>query len=147
MLEDLAYQYSALPEPQMNAISFGLVIVGGIIAAITNRSEDELQRAPYFAYFGLIFLCVSLVSLALVTFIVQSLVEGYFWAVVGIEMIASMAAGFAFARIATARSRDAAGHGRMAPLAFIPLLNLWLMLTPSRNAASVNRAHTLPLLT
>jgi len=46
-----------------------------------------------------------------------------------------------------ARSRDAYGHGRMAALAFIPLANLWLLLTPSKNTMSANRTPTIPLLT
>ncbi len=80
-------------------------------------------------------------------FIVQALVGGFFWVVALLEMIASLIAGFFLARIATARSRDAYGHGRMAALAFIPIANFLLLLTPSKNGASANRAPTIPLLT
>ena len=45
-----------------------------------------------------------------------------------------------------ARSRDAYGHSRMAFLAFIPIANFWLLLTPSKSKMSINRTPTIPLL-
>jgi len=147
MLEDLALQYSELPEDQVRALSYGLVILGGIIGGLTNRSVTEIRRAHYFTLSGLIFLCVSAVTFAGMAFIVQALVSGLFWVVVGLEMLASVVGGFFLSRIAIARSRDAYGHGRMAALAFIPIANFWLLLTPSKNEASANRAPTIPLLT
>ncbi len=147
MLEDLALQYSELPEDQMNAISFGLVILGGLIGGLTYQSAAEIRRAHYFALLGLIFLSVSLVTFGGMAFIVQALVGGFFWVVVGAEMLASVVAGFYFGRIAADRSRDAYGHGRMAVLAFIPLANFWLLLTPSKVQTSANRSPTIPLVT
>lgn len=147
MLEDLSLQYSELPEDQIRALGYGLVILGGIIGGLTNRSVAEIRRAPYFAMSGLIFLCVSAVTFAGMAFIVQALVGNFFWVVVGLEMLASVVGGFFLARIAIARSRDAYGHGRMATLAFIPIANFWLLLTPSKKEASVNRTPTIPLLT
>lgn len=147
MLEDLALQYSELPEDQMRSIGYGLVILGGVIGGLTNRSMAEIRRAPYFALSGLIFLCVSVVTLAGLAFIVQALAGSFFWVIVGLEMLASVIGGFFVARIAAARSRDAYGHGRMAALAFIPIANFWLLLTPSKNETSANRAPTIPLLT
>ncbi len=147
MLEALALQYSELPEDQMRSIGYGLVVLGGIIGGLTNRSLVEIRRAPYFALSGLIFLGVSAVTFTGMAFVVQALVGSFLWVVVGLEMLASVAAGFFVARIAVARSRDAYGHGRMAALAFIPIANFWLLLTLSKNEASANRAPTIPLLT
>lgn len=147
MLEDLALQYSELPEDQMRSISYGLVILGGIIGGLTNRSVAKIRRAPYFAFSGLIFLCMATVTFTGMTFIVQALLGSFFWVIVGLEMLASVGGGFFLARIASARSRDAYEHGRMAALAFIPIANFWLLLTPSKNEASTNRAQTIPLLT
>lgn len=147
MLEDLALQYSQLPEDQIRLISYGLVILGGILGGLTYRSVAEIGRAHYFALSGLIFLCTSLVTFAGMAFIVQALVGGFFWIVAGAEMLASLVGGFFLARIAADRSRDAYGHGRMAALAFIPLANFWLLLTPSKNEVSANRSPTIPLLT
>ncbi len=63
-----------------------------------------------------------------------------------ISLTASIAGGYFFCRIAIARSHDAYGHGRMAFLAFIPIANFWLLLTPSKNVMSANRTPTIPLL-
>ena len=147
MLEDLALQYSELPEDQVRSIGYGLVILGGIIGGLTNQSVAEIRRAPYFALSGLIFLCMFAVTYGGFAFIVQALAGGFFWVVVGVEMLASVIGGFFFARIAADRSRDAYGHGRMAALAFIPLANFWLLLTPSKDDVSANRTPTIPLLT
>ena len=146
MLEDLALQYSELPEDQMRQLSYGLLILGGIIGGLTYRSVTEIRRAHYFALSGLIFLCVAVVTFGGMAFIVQAFVGGFFWVIVGAEMLASVVGGFFLARIAADRSRDAYGHGRMAALAFIPLANFWLLLTLSKNETSANRAPTIPLL-
>lgn len=147
MLEDLALRYSELTEDVLRQISYGLVILGGIIGGLTYRSTIEIRRAHYFALSGLIFLCVAVVTFGGLAFIVQALVGGYFWVIVAAEMLATVVGGFFFARIAADRSRDAYGHGRMAALAFIPLANFWLLLTPSKTETSANRAPTIPLLT
>jgi hypothetical protein len=72
---------------------------------------------------------------------------GYLWTLMAVDVVMSIVVGFFFGQIAMARSRDAYGHGRLAALAFIPIANLWLLLTPSKNAVSANRAPTIPLLT
>jgi hypothetical protein len=148
MLEDLALQYySEVSEDGMRLIGYGLAILGAVIGGLTYRSTTEIRRAHYFALSGLIFLCVAVVMFGGMALIVQALVGGYFWVVVAAEMLATVAGGFFFARIAADRSRDAYGHGRMAALAFIPLANFWLLLTPSKTENSANRAPTIPLLT
>jgi hypothetical protein len=148
MLEDLALQYySEVSEDDMRLIGYGLAILGAVIGGLTYRSTTEIRRAHYFALSGLIFLCVAVVMFGGMALIVQALVGGYFWVIVAAEMLATVAGGFFFARIAADRSRDAYGHGRMAALAFIPLANFWLLLTPSKTENSANRAPMIPLLT
>lgn len=147
MLEDLALQYSEIPEDDMRLIGYGLVILGGIIGGITYRSTTEIRRAHYFALSGLIYLSIACVTFSGMAFIVQSLAGGFFWMVVAAEMLASVVGGFFIARIAADRSRDAFGHGKAAALAFIPLANFWLLFTPSKHEPSVNRSPAIPLLT
>ncbi|WP_162901319.1 hypothetical protein [Breoghania sp. L-A4] len=125
MLEELALQYSEIPDDQVRALSYGFVILGGIIGGVTDRSVTEIMRATYFALSGLIFLCVSAVTFIGMDLIVQSIIGGFFWIIIGLEMLASMFGGFFLARISAARSRDAYGHGRMGALGFIPIANLW----------------------
>lgn len=147
MLEDLALQYSEVPEDELRLISYGLAILGGIIGGLTYRSFAEIRRAHYFALSGLIFLCVAVVTFGGLAFIVQALSGGFFWVIAAAEMLATIVGGFFIARIAADRSRDAYGHGRMAALAFIPLANFWLLLTPSKTETSANRSPSIPLLT
>lgn len=64
-----------------------------------------------------------------------------------VDVVVGLGLGYAFGIIAMARSRDAYGRARMAVLAFIPIANFWLLLTPSKNDVSSNRAPTIPLLT
>lgn len=147
MFENLAYQYSDLPEDQVRSIGYGLIIVGGLVGGLTNRSITEIRRAHYFALSGLIFLCMAVVTYSGMTVVVSAIVNEVYWVVVAADMLAAVIGGFFFARIAADRSRDAYGHGRMAPLAFIPFANLWLLLTPSKNEISANRSPAIPLLT
>jgi hypothetical protein len=146
MLENLAFQYAQIPENEMRSISYGLVILGGIIGGLTDRSIAEFSRAPYFALLGLIFFSVSFVSVFSMVFIVSAIINGFFWVIVAVELLVMVAGGFFVARVATARSRDAYGHGGMAALAFIPIANFWLVLTSSKRAVSANRVPTIPLL-
>jgi hypothetical protein len=72
---------------------------------------------------------------------------GFLWVFMLVDVVVGLGVGYAFAIIAMARSRDAYGHGRMAVLAFIPIANFWLLLTPSKSNVSANRSPTIPLLT
>ena len=147
MFEELAYQYADLSEANPRAVSLAIIAVGAVIAAFVTRSKTELRRAPYFALSGLLFLLLSGASMFTSAFIVQAIVGGIFWVIVALEVLATIVFGFFLGRVAMARSRDAYGHGRAAVLAFIPLANLWLLLTPSKTEVSANRVPTIPLLT
>ena len=48
MLEDIAIKVITLPEGELKAISFGLVVFGAILAGLIAPSNKELARAPYF---------------------------------------------------------------------------------------------------
>lgn len=146
MLEDIALQFVNRPEADLRAINYGLTILGAIVAGIVNRSSFELARAPYFAYTTLIFLLVSAVQMIWLQSL-PAMIGGYLWVLMVVSIAAVIVGGFFAGKIAIARSRDAYGHGRMAFLAFIPLANFWLLLTPSKKAVSANRAPTVPLLT
>ena len=69
---------------------------------------------------------------------------GYLWVLTEIWLAAAIAGGYFVCLLAMARSRDAYGHARMAFLAFIPIANLWLLVTRSKNEMSANRAPTIP---
>jgi hypothetical protein len=145
MLEDLALQYVSMSEDDLRLIGYAFAIAGGVLAGLFHRSTSELPRAPYFAYTGLLFFVVSAAQLIWLGS-VPALMGGYVWVFMVIDLLVRVAVGYGIAVIAMARSRDAYGHGRMAALAFIPIANFWLLLTPSKNQISADRSPTIPLL-
>jgi len=44
MFEDLAIEYVNKSEGELRLISYGLVILGAIIAAVVSRTKGELKR-------------------------------------------------------------------------------------------------------
>ncbi len=146
MFEDLAIQYVHQTEGSLRLISYGIIIAGALVAAVFQRSTTELRRAPYFAYVGLLFLIAT--ASQIVWFgSIPAMTGGFLWVFMLVDVVAGLGVGYALAIIAMARSRDAYGHARMAALAFIPIANFWLLLTPSKNEVSANRTPTIPLLT
>jgi uncharacterized protein YneF (UPF0154 family) len=146
MLENLAIQYVSQPEPSLRAISYGMMIAGGLGAAFFHKGTAELQRAPYFAYIG--FLALIAAGSQFVWFgVIPAMTGGFLWVLMLVDVIATLGIGYAAGVIAMARSRDAYGHARLAFLAFIPIANLWLLGIPSKKGVSANRSPTIPLLT
>ena len=145
MLEELAIQYLSMSENTMGLIGYGLAVVGAIIAAIFVRSKVEIAREAYFAYSTLILFLVS--SVQAVWLLSIPATEGdYLWVLMAVSFAASIASGYFLCRLAKARSRDAYGNASSAFLAFIPILNFWLLFTRSKDEASTNRTPTIPLV-
>jgi hypothetical protein len=104
-----------------------------------------LQRAPYFAYIGLLFFIANGSQIVwLGSF--PAMTDGFLWAFMLVDVIVGISIGYALAVIAMARSRDGFGHARRAVLAFLPIANLWLLGIPSKKDVSANRALALPPL-
>ncbi|MFZ5965328.1 hypothetical protein ACOXXX_20485 [Thalassococcus sp. BH17M4-6] len=146
MLEEIAIQYVNQTEDSLRLISYGITITGAFFAAIFHKSSAELRRAPYFAYSGLLFFVMAASQLVWLNSI-PAMAGGYLWAFMLVDVVIGLCVGYALGIIAMARSRDAYGHARMGVLAFIPIANFWLLLTPSKSDVSANRAPTIPLLT
>lgn len=146
MLEEIALQYVNQSEDGLRLIGYGIVVVGAVLAGLTNKHRNELARAPYFAYSGLLFFVTSAAQLVWLGS-VPAMTGGYLWVFMLVDVMVSLASGYGIGVVAMARSRDAYGHGRFAVLAFIPLANFWLLLTPSKTDLSANRTPTIPLLT
>ena len=146
MFEDLAIRFVVNAGDSFGPIGYGLLVAGAIVAAIAVRSKAEIARAPYFAYSTVIAFAVSAVQIVwLLT--TPAVTGGYLSLLVAVWFAALIVGGYFFCDIAMSRSRDAYGHARMGFLAFIPIANFWLLLTPSKNKMSANRAPTIPLLT
>lgn len=146
MLEQIALSYINQSVDILRLTSYGFCVIGAIIAGVFYKSSSELKRAPYFAYSGLFFFIAAASQIVWLSSI-PALTGGFVWIFMLVDIFAALGIGFAIGIIAMARSRDAYGHARMAALAFIPIANFWLLLTPSRKELSANRVPTIPLLT
>jgi len=146
MFEDLAFQYVSQTENGLRLTSFAITIAGAVVAAIFHKSTAELRRAPYFAYSALLLFFAAASQLVWLGSI-PAMTGGFLWVFMLVDVFVGLGVGYAFGIIAMARSRDAYGHARKAFLAFIPFANFWLLLTPSKNEMSANRAPTIPILT
>ena len=145
MLEELAQRFVALSESEINAVSYLLVIVGGVAAGLLNKSNAELERAPYFASTAIVvFLATCAQAIWLQS--APALAGGYLWIIVLASLLISAAAGYFVGKFAIARSYSAYGHGRRAALGFIPIANLALLLTAPRVPNSPARVPQIPLL-
>ena len=146
MLEDLALQYVDLSDSTFKAFNIGILLLGGVAGAITNKSRLELARAPYLVYLALILLFVTATQFVWLGAF-AAMAGGYLWGIATVSIISFAVAGVFLGRIAIARSRSAFGHAGMAILAFIPLLNLVLLFKSPMKEVSVDRVPTSPLFT
>lgn len=144
-MEIIAWEYVNLSEVNISAITYGLVILGAIVAGVTSRSKCELGRVPYFAFSTLLLLADALSKFVWLGF-VGAVNHGYLWVLMIVNLLASLIVGYFSGLIAMARSRDAFSNGRNAALAFIPLANLVLFLKPSKNAISARRVPPIPIV-
>lgn len=135
-MEYIAIRYVSLEESELRGIFTLFAIAGGVLSALTRTIEYELARAPYFAYSMLIYLFVAATQLVWLGSI-DAMLGGYLFALMAVDVVSGVVGGYALAGIATARSRNAFGHGRAAALAFIPLANLVLLFArPRANSAA-----------
>ncbi len=137
-MEKLATWYLALEPLRYWLTVYGVMCVGGLfgwLSSLWSGRPARLDRSPYFVRLCLVMLFVSLAELAAL-----KAAEAVAWKVaprlalflIAVAFIGGASAG----RAAAARSRAAFGHGRAAPLAFIPIANLWLLFKPSRIAVA-----------
>lgn len=139
-MEELAYYLSGVWSETERGFAFGLLILGGLLAMITWRSDLTLLRAPYFAYTGCVSLFIAVCSLGWLN-IYSAMANQYLWLLMLITISAYFVGGYVIGILAKARSRDINGKSRLALLAFVPLLNLILLLSPSREPLSLNRLN------
>ena len=114
---------------------YGLTCIGGLIGSVMGfRVTSPLKRAPYFFWSSLFILGISLAQYW-ATGGPEAIVAGHAGPLAVKLMAATVLGGVVLGLLSAARSRDAFGHGKAAPLAFVPLANLWLLLAPCRTEA------------
>lgn len=145
MLEDIAIKYMFMSEGNQRIIGYATIIIGAIAAALFHKSIIALHRAPYFVYFALlIFLTVASQLVWLGS--VPALESGNLWILISVNIAVGLTVGYVILAISMARSRDAYGHRNVAAMAFLPIANFWLFLTPSQNDISASPKPTIPLI-
>ena len=134
MLEDFAWSYIALSEAQIQLVSFGFIVMGGIFAALFHRGAAILARAPYFVLSSFVILGIS-VGQSIWLLATPAMQQGWLSGVIGLELVLSFVAGYVAVVFGQARSRDAFGHSRGGILSLVPLANLALIFAPAQDPA------------
>lgn len=132
MINDFAYWYIALENHETRVVHGAIFIASAIAAGFLYRGYFHIQRIPYFVYSGAVFAVQGVLATIWIG-AWSAIIHGYAALVVAIEILVLMGLGAIVMVIATARARDAYGNSAAAILAFIPVLNLILMLAPSKN--------------
>lgn len=126
--------YITMDEAQMRAFHFAVAIVGGLVGGFLIRIDWEMRRAAYFAA-GATILGLTALLQAVWLGTEAAILGGFLGLFVAIDVAASLAAGFFTALIAKARSQNAFGTRGYAWAAFVPFLNLVLLLKSARKEA------------
>lgn len=129
MIEEIAFQHIGMT-------SYGFSILGGLAASVNSTSGALIRRGPYFAYSALVTLGIAVLEVMWLQ-VYSAASAGYLSLLVLVRLAGASLLGYFVGSIAIERSRDAYGHGHQAFLAFIPLGNFVLILTPSKKSAPV----------
>ena len=124
-----ALSFLILSDSRISLVGLALTLLGGLGAALV-RSTGKVGRASYFLGNCLLVLA-AVGSRALLIPTPVALVGERLAAMAALWALAQVALGVVLWRLAARRSRDVHGHAWAAPLAFIPLANLWLLIAPS----------------
>lgn len=114
--------------------NIAVMAFGALVAWVLVRRPYRLLRAPYFALVGGITLSVAGVGYGNATQLVGAIASGLFFVSVLVEIGYLLCAGFALMVVGMARARDAYDKPWAGFLAFIPIGNLFLLMTPSLDA-------------
>lgn len=141
MLEQLAYDYSTVSSQISRAIWYLLAIAGAIIAHFITKTSLPTSRSNYFLNFSLIWMFTSFYTYFGSISMAHLMNIGMFYLLVIIEFCVAVLSGFFLYKFALGRSLDAYGSKNYAYYAFIPLVNLALLFTPSKINAGVGSIY------
>lgn len=123
-----ALHFLILPDSRIWLASLALMMLGGLGSA-AFRSKGTLRRAPYFlGNCGLVL--VATMSWALLIPTTVLVTNGHMGFMVALWALVQVACGAMLWRLSARRSREVHGHAKAAPLAFVPVANLWLLVAP-----------------
>ena len=136
MTDELAIDFIVRSEWQIWATAFALAVLGAAISALLFISSARMARPAYFLACCVVLLVMALSKGLLVP--TRSAVEkGHMAEWLALWGLAQVGCGFALWRLSLARLNHAGRHWGLAALAFVPLANLWLFLTPGQGEPAV----------
>jgi hypothetical protein len=144
-LEQLAYKIVLLDESDLALMGICSLILGFVVGFIKKRDVNKaISRSPYFVFMGLVYFTSN--SVALLWLLSEPAVEiGVLWIVVFSVFLSLAVIGYFTAIACIYRSRDAFETPRNAWFGLVPLLNFYLLLSPSKRA-SENRIRFTPIV-
>ena len=129
-LELFAFDY--LTYAENDAYNLPIIYIFAIVFGFIKKVDYRLQRGTYFLNSAFIIFLASIASgIYFLSF--DAIVGGYSFMIALLDIIIWALIAYLLVVICKARSNDAYGHSRYAALGFIPLANLWLLLTPSKD--------------
>lgn len=138
MTDELAIDFIVRSEWQIWATAFGLAVLGAAISALLFISSARMARAPYF-----LGCCIVLVVMAFSKGMLvptrNAMEKGHMAEWLALWGLVQVGCGFALWRLSLARANHAGRHWGLAALAFVPLANLWLFLTPGPGESALAR--------
>jgi len=142
VFEELARWYLELPREGTRLLVLGLAYLGGLmVLPRESRQTARIGRSAYVALTGVFFIAV--VASQAPWFLVGSPPSaGALEALVLWDLVSAVGIGCFFGIVAMRRSRDGWGHPGRFFLAYVPVVNLLLMLKPP---AKEERAAHRPL--
>lgn len=145
MAHQLALLYITLPQTGLYVLVYSIFILGGFAGWLLVPSYRPMQRAPFLLRAALVAMLV--LGGQLVWVWAPEAIEQRFMAwLVAWDLVSAFLGGALMARFAMARSVDVWNAPNRAFIAFLPLLNLWLLLVRSSSRESDRPAPTRALV-
>ena len=130
-LENFAFGYVVFAE-DVEAYNILIILVAALCIGMVKTVDYRMQRGTYFLNTALIIFATSLTQL-MWFLAAPATANGFLSVLVLLDIAVWIISAYALVVITKARSNDAYGHARYAALGFIPIANLWLLFTPSKD--------------
>jgi hypothetical protein len=129
-LEYYALEYMGFIE-NFVAYNYIFVLIGAVIGGFWAKVDYKMKRSTYFLNTSFAVCLVSLAQIVWLLF-VKAVATGLLPLLVAVDVILWIAFGYAIMLLGKARAIDAFGTTKSAFLAFIPIANLWLLFSPTK---------------
>lgn len=141
-MEALAYDYI---QAENRALVFLSLFIGVLAGFLPVFSTEPIKRSAYFCLNAAVAFSLSITGF-IWTELQALATSGLIWLGMCAELFAFLAAGTAFSVLAKGRAVDGFGMSRYAILAFVPLLNLWLLFKPSKDLTATVRSASASII-